>query len=29
LQQSGLPIVAAENLADAAQKVVTAIKEAA
>src|SRR5947209_5415682 len=29
LQQSGLPILAAENLADAAQKVVTAIKEAA
>jgi succinyl-CoA synthetase beta subunit len=29
LQQSGLPILAAENLADAAQKVVTAVKEAA
>src|SRR5271165_1229949 len=29
LQQSGLPIVAAENLADAAQKIVTAVKEAA
>jgi len=29
LQQSGLPILAAENLADAAQKVVAAVKEAA
>src|SRR5215468_10687050 len=29
LQQSGLPILAAENLADAARKVVTAVKEAA
>ena len=29
LQQSGLPILAAENLGDAAQKVVTAVKEAA
>jgi succinyl-CoA synthetase beta subunit len=29
LQQSGLPILAAENLADAAQKVVGAVKEAA
>ena len=28
LRQSGLPIVAAENLADAAQKVVAAVKEA-
>src|SRR5438552_3310067 len=28
LQQSGLPILAADNLADAAQKVVTAVKEA-
>ena len=28
LQQSGLPILAAENLADAAQKVVAAVKEA-
>jgi len=28
LQQSGLPILAAEHLADAAQKVVTAVKEA-
>ena len=28
MQQSGLPIVAAENLADAAQKIVTAVKEA-
>jgi succinyl-CoA synthetase beta subunit len=28
MQQSGLPILAAENLADAAQKIVTAIKEA-
>src|SRR6516225_3224894 len=28
LQQSGLPILAAENLADAAQKIVTAVKEA-
>ncbi len=28
LQQSGLPIVAADNLADAAQKIVTAVKEA-
>ena len=29
LQQSGLPILAAENLGDAAQKVVAAVKEAA
>ena len=29
LQQSGLPILAAENLADAAQQVVAAVKEAA
>ncbi len=29
LQQSGLPILTAENLADAAQKVVTAVKQAA
>src|SRR4029077_20773122 len=29
LQQSGLPILAAEDLADAAQKVVAAVKEAA
>jgi len=29
LQQSGLPILAAENLADAAQKVVAAVEEAA
>jgi succinyl-CoA synthetase beta subunit len=29
LQQSGLPILAAENLSDAAQKVVAAVKEAA
>ena len=29
LAESGLPIVAADNLADAAQKVVTAVKEAA
>ena len=28
MQQSGLPILAAENLADAAQKIVTAVKEA-
>jgi succinyl-CoA synthetase beta subunit len=28
LQQSGLPILAAENLADAAQKIVAAVKEA-
>jgi succinyl-CoA synthetase beta subunit len=27
MQQSGLPILAAENLADAAQKIVTAVKE--
>jgi succinyl-CoA synthetase beta subunit len=29
LEQSGLPILAAENLADAAEKVVTAVREAA
>ena len=29
LQQSGLPILAAENLADAAQKIVRAVREAA
>ena len=29
LAQSGLPIIAADNLADAAQKVVAAVKEAA
>ena len=29
LEQSGLPILAAENLADAAEKIVTAVREAA
>ncbi|MGH7067797.1 MAG: succinate--CoA ligase subunit beta, partial [Acetobacteraceae bacterium] len=29
LARSGLPIIAAENLADAAEKVVTAVKKAA
>ena len=29
LKESGLPIVSADNLADAAQKVVKAVKEAA
>jgi hypothetical protein len=28
MQQSGLPILTAENLADAAQRVVAAVKEA-
>jgi succinyl-CoA synthetase beta subunit len=29
LNQSGLPIVSADNLADAAEKIVKAVKEAA
>ena len=29
MAQSGLPIIAADNLADAAEKVVKAVKEAA